>query len=133
MTRKEHVCFCRVCDNSKFSKEKGLICGLTDDLADFDEDCINFSGDRSKIVLPESKRNDSLETLLNSEPEVNKEKPILKFLVQHLVTTFLAAALLIVFLVMIFSGVHVLDPDIQSMVKWGANTKLLSFGGQFWR
>ncbi|MFB6340169.1 rhomboid family intramembrane serine protease [Saccharicrinis sp. FJH62] len=133
MTRKEHVCFCRVCDNSKFSKEKGLICGLTDDLADFEVDCINFSGDRSKIVLPESKRNDSMESLLNPEPKVKKENPFFKFLVQHLVTTFLAAVLLIVFLVMLLSGAHIFEPDIQSMIKWGANTKLLSFGGQFWR
>ncbi|MFB6317884.1 rhomboid family intramembrane serine protease [Saccharicrinis sp. FJH54] len=133
MTRKEHVCFCRVCNHSKFSKEKGLICGLTNDLADFDMDCPNFAGDRNEIVLPVRKPDNSIESLLSGKPEEKKENPVFVFLKQYFVTSFLSGILLFTFLLMVFSGVHIFDPDIQDMVSWGANSKLLTLGGQYWR
>jgi len=47
MTREEHLVFCKKCHNRKFDFQTGLKCGLTDELADFEETCENFSHDES--------------------------------------------------------------------------------------
>ncbi|MEO6001078.1 MAG: rhomboid family intramembrane serine protease [Chitinophagaceae bacterium] len=40
---------------------------------------------------------------------------------------------IIIFLVMVMSGVHISSPDIASMIKWGANLRLLTMKGEWWR
>ncbi|MFT5617354.1 MAG: hypothetical protein ACI85I_000571 [Arenicella sp.] len=41
MTRQERLQFCRVCENRQNS-DKGLICSITSEKADFDATCENF-------------------------------------------------------------------------------------------
>ncbi len=45
MTREEHLKFCKLCRNKKFDKMQGMICGLTDKLADFAEECSSYNED----------------------------------------------------------------------------------------
>jgi len=45
MDRKEQLKFCKVCKNQKFDLNKGIICGLTDDVAKFEESCVSFEED----------------------------------------------------------------------------------------
>ena len=45
MEREKHLFFCKKCTNRKFSREKGIICGLTGEQADFEENCSGFVED----------------------------------------------------------------------------------------
>ena len=45
MTRTEQLEFCKICLNRTFSKDKGLICKLTNEKADFVNKCLSFSKD----------------------------------------------------------------------------------------
>ena len=49
------------------------------------------------------------------------------------VTPALVGLNVLVFLVMVASGVHPLSPTVESLVAWGANFGPLSAGGQWWR
>lgn len=50
MIRDEHLEFCRRCLNRKFNPSKGIVCGLTGEIAAFEKDCENFSKDHSVVV-----------------------------------------------------------------------------------
>lgn len=39
MTRDEQLAFCRICKNQKSDNEKGIICGITNEKATFEEKC----------------------------------------------------------------------------------------------
>ena len=45
MTREEMLKFCSVCRNRKMDLKRGLVCSLTDNYADFDPVCENYSQD----------------------------------------------------------------------------------------
>jgi uncharacterized RDD family membrane protein YckC len=45
MTRDEHLAFCKVCKNQKFDEEKGIICELTNQRADFEGKCNSYTED----------------------------------------------------------------------------------------
>lgn len=44
-TRENQLAFCRICTNRKFNSQRGLLCGLTDDYAKFEETCVDFEAD----------------------------------------------------------------------------------------
>ena len=50
-----------------------------------------------------------------------------------LVTYALVGLNVLLFLVMVASGVHVLNPTIESLLAWGADFGPLTLGGQWWR
>ncbi len=45
MDREFQIKFCSVCVNRQFSKDKGVICSITNNQADFEDDCENFYRD----------------------------------------------------------------------------------------
>jgi len=45
MTRKEHLEFCKICLNRTFSPQEGIICSLTNSIADFESECQHFKED----------------------------------------------------------------------------------------
>ena len=45
MTREEHLKYCRICKIQKFDINRGIICGLTNQLADFETYCEFFDED----------------------------------------------------------------------------------------
>lgn len=49
MTRIEHLKFCRICNHQEDDMRKGIICGLTNQIADFEDICNSFAED-SKII-----------------------------------------------------------------------------------
>ncbi len=58
MTREEHLKFCKVCNNQKFDSQKGIICGLRDSIADFDDTCESFDENtqlKEKLLAKNSK------------------------------------------------------------------------------
>lgn len=50
MTRQEHLQFCKVCKNQRFDRQHGIICGLTDKIADFEESCESFIEEESPLA-----------------------------------------------------------------------------------
>ena len=47
MTREEQLVFCKQCINRKMDMQSGLLCGLTNEKADFEESCDDFVKDES--------------------------------------------------------------------------------------
>ncbi len=45
MDRKAHLMFCKKCSKRNFSREKGIVCSLTGEQADFDGYCSDFDED----------------------------------------------------------------------------------------
>ncbi len=54
MNRKYHLEFCKKCVNQKFDRNQGVICNLTNQKADFEENCENFIVDESKVQKADS-------------------------------------------------------------------------------
>jgi hypothetical protein len=49
MNREYHLSFCKICKNKKPSLKEGLICSLTEKLANFEKDCISFKADKLEL------------------------------------------------------------------------------------
>jgi uncharacterized RDD family membrane protein YckC len=60
MEREERLAYCKKCKKRKFSREKGLVCSITDEYATFDDTCSDFEEDiieqkqNSVYVRPQS-------------------------------------------------------------------------------
>lgn len=48
MTREEHLSYCKTCVNRKMNIKKGLVCSLTNEIANFVETCKDFKEDSIK-------------------------------------------------------------------------------------
>ena len=42
MNRQQHLGYCKVCNLHKFDSAKGIICGITNEIADFEESCPDY-------------------------------------------------------------------------------------------
>lgn len=45
MTREEQLEYCKICLERKFDKQRGIICSLTDNIASFESECLDFKKD----------------------------------------------------------------------------------------
>jgi rhomboid protease GluP len=133
MNREFHLRFCNVCQNKGFDLNKGIICKLTGDIADFENDCSNFEGDREKIILPEP-----CESIEPEEQLTGKEKfsDILFLFIPHkgyFFTPLIIWVCITIFTIMAGTGVNIMEPESDHLIKWGANFKPLTLDGQLWR
>lgn len=51
----------------------------------------------------------------------------------YAVTPVLIVVNTLIFLLMVFAGVHFLEPDSESLIKWGANFRPITQSGEWWR
>lgn len=49
MEQKERLSFCKKCKNRQFDPNRGIVCGLTQQKADFDNGCVNFIQDPASV------------------------------------------------------------------------------------
>lgn len=73
MTRQEHLKFCKLCSNRKLDLRQGLVCSLTDKIADFNGECEDFIRDESvkeEVLTEEQSATETISAL----PEEIKEK-----------------------------------------------------------
>ena len=73
MTREEHLRFCKKCNNRKLDPQQGLVCSLTEKIADFNVECKDFAKDTSvkeEIVTEER----SAVEIIAELPEEIKER-----------------------------------------------------------
>ncbi len=68
MTRQEYIAVCSTCTNRKFNPKLGIICGLTSEIASFENTCESYDDDQEQIAALEKKetsytnKNDSTTT-----------------------------------------------------------------------
>ena len=117
MKREEHLIYCRVCRNRKFDPKQGVICSLTNQIADFDPTCPSYDEDTElKAKADEEKTENELIVKLAS-----KEKRIANYwidFVGYLVVTF-------IFAVMFFITWLIISPD--SYDKYVLDNSLLEY------
>lgn len=76
MTRDEHLAFCKKCTKSKFDPQQGLICGITNAIADFDPVCENFEENpHAKAVAPSYQETDGEVVTVLSDEISSKLRP----------------------------------------------------------
>ena len=73
MERSEHLKFCKVCTNQKFDANKGIVCGLTDDVADFEVNCDNYIADE-QILAQEKEKQIIAENTFEGRAKARAEK-----------------------------------------------------------
>ena len=97
MDRSYHLGFCKVCDNKLFDRNRGLICSLTDDKANFEYDCPNFKGDRNKVpyILRDDSQPESTVTDIKQEQTVFPPKPEEQVKTQQLQRSLFSLALFV--------------------------------------
>lgn len=77
MTREKQLEFCSVCLNRKMSLQKGTLCGLTNDYAQFVESCPDFKEDLEEInnkLIRELDRSGHPKASKSIDPKKNKEQ-----------------------------------------------------------
>jgi len=47
MTREEHLKYCKTCNHQKFDINRGIVCSLTDDTANFEGICTSYSENKA--------------------------------------------------------------------------------------
>ena len=89
MTLQERLAFCSICTKRKMNRQIGLICSLTDQKPDFEDNCIDFNKDEKEAERKLSLRMDAagnVETSKGSKPRQNKIIGIIIFLLGFGVT-----------------------------------------------
>lgn len=129
MTREEHLKFCRNCDHRILDLQKGIICKLTNDMADFEDYCPDYSGIECQSVSTE---------IENTEPPdlQGKRAVFLRYLIPHegfIVTPVIVLLCILIFTSMVISGVSIFNPDAQDLLLWGGNFRPVTLEGQYWR
>ena len=73
MTRQEHLQFCKKCLNRKFDKQQGIICSITDKIADFESTCENFSLDATVKEEIKTVERSNVEIISELSEEIKKK------------------------------------------------------------
>ena len=128
MEREEHLKFCKVCENRSFNPQKGIVCKLTGEMADFELECDNFLGDRNQVVS-----SGEVEVDNSSKSKLSDFLSLFIPANGYFITPIIVDICLLLFLVMALFGVHIIEPNTDSLISWGANFKPLTLGGQYWR
>ncbi len=104
MDRKYQLEFCKICDNQEFSRDKGIICKLTGDIAIFEDDCPDFVGDRKQTPYVPQIDNvaDSEENYDYAENEGYPTKPIEEIKKQSINRSLMSMGLFIAAFYLIF-------------------------------
>jgi hypothetical protein len=116
MTREEHLEFCRQCRNRKFDSDRGIVCGLTGQMAAFEKECEDFKVDNSVVITVDDQTAlDSREIQAKLPPEILKElrdqQNLTKAIVAGVFAALLCAILWAAFAVyttMVFRGMALL-------------------------
>jgi rhomboid protease GluP len=135
MTLEERINYCRVCEHKGFNPKYGIFCRLSGEKPDFEESCEFFTGNRQeieKLISEKKKREQNREDLIKTNSKI-KIGDLLIPGKKYLFTPLIIYSFLIIYFLMIFSGVNPFLPDMASLIKWGGNYKILTYEGEYWR
>ena len=74
MTREEHLKFCKKCTNRRLDMKIGLLCNLTGEMADFENECKSFKLDESVVEKIDNTEAVEHSDVMNQLSEENIEK-----------------------------------------------------------
>lgn len=117
MNRTEHLQFCSICKHQKEDMRKGILCGLTGGIADFEETCSSFAEDPEileQIRLKEIK--DALDYKM-----AGMGKRFLNYLLD------LVFVLIFIFIFSILFGVVIASVDRSIISDIHENSKLIGY------
>ena len=69
MTREQHLAYCSVCNNQKFDIQQGIVCSLTNQVADFETTCDSF--DENPAYKQEWQTKQQAQDVLNRSASLN--------------------------------------------------------------
>lgn len=135
MTREQQLVFCKQCNHKCFDLQKGIICSLTGDIADFESDCPHFTGDRSQLKFPQPKPLDSKDIKYNPKVEANLFKDVWEFLSQGTpgLSIIIIAISYLYFVIMVGMSNGMGNLEMANVVGFGANLRTYTLDGQPWR
>ncbi len=67
MNRNYRLQFCKQCENQKFTSEKGIVCSLTNEYAEFDETCKDYIEDPAEKERIENQKKQTEEYEIEEE------------------------------------------------------------------
>lgn len=70
------------------------------------------------------------------KPKQDDLVDMLRFLIpkgEHFATSIILDLNILVFLIMLFSGIHLLAPNGMELLEWGGNRRMETTGGEWWR
>jgi rhomboid protease GluP len=101
---------------------------------EFTPEALSIKFDDLKVKFPPEGEEDGLKEV--AEPSRMGFKDFFSFFIPvrgFFVTPVLINLNILIFIVMIISGVHILEPDTEDLVRWGANFKPVTLDGGWWR
>jgi rhomboid protease GluP len=88
------------------------------------------------LLWPHVSKRELARQLAGKKPKEDDIINMLKFLIPkkpHLVTSIVLDLNILVFLAMMFAGVHIIHPNGQELLEWGANRRIDTTSGDWWR
>lgn len=97
---------------------------------------IGFSLFLFVLIFPQFVEKEHERQLKGIKPKSDDLVDMLKYLIpkgEHFVTSIILDINIVVFLVMVFSGIHLISPNGLELLEWGANRRSETSGGDWWR
>ncbi|MEM9338426.1 MAG: rhomboid family intramembrane serine protease [Bacteroidota bacterium] len=97
---------------------------------------IGFSVFLFALVFPKYHETEHKRQLKGIKPKSDDLIDMLKFLIpkkEHFVTSIILDLNILVFMVMVISGVHIISPNGIELLEWGANRRTETTNGDWWR
>lgn len=88
------------------------------------------------LIWPGYSETERKRFLSGKKPKQDDLVDMLNYLIpkgKHFATSIILDLNIIVFLLMIFSGIHIISPNGIELLQWGANRRFETTGGEWWR
>lgn len=88
------------------------------------------------LIWPGCSESERKRFLTGKKPKHDDLKAMLNYLVpkgDHFATSIILDLNILIFLLMVFSGVHITSPNGSELLEWGANRRQETSGGDWWR
>ena len=88
------------------------------------------------LIWPDFSETERKKFISGKKPKHDELKDMLKFLIpkdQHFVTSIILDINILVFIIMIFSGINPISPNGKELLEWGANRRFETINGDWWR
>jgi rhomboid protease GluP len=88
------------------------------------------------LIWPGYSETERKRFLSGKKPKQDDLVDMLNYLIpkgDHFATSIILDLNILVFLLMIFSGIHIISPNGIELLQWGANRRLETTGGEWWR
>lgn len=88
------------------------------------------------LIFPKYDESEHVKQVKGIKPKSDDLIEMIKFLIpkgEHFATSIIIDINIILFLIMIFSGVHLISPNAMELLDWGGNKRPETTSGEWWR